>query len=58
VVAGSPGVLSGAVFELKFRDEPRATHRGNFKSAVLEHDPEKWKPVSGKIMLKTKNARP
>jgi hypothetical protein len=53
VVAGSPGVLSGAVFELKFRNEPRATQRRNFKSAVLEHDPEKWKPVFGKDHVPT-----
>jgi hypothetical protein len=28
-----------------------------FKRPQLEHDPEKWKPVFGKIMLKRKTQK-
>jgi hypothetical protein len=34
--------------DLKFLSEGAAKNARNFKSATLEHDPEKWVPVFGK----------
>src|SRR5215211_2283621 len=38
----------GAAFDLKFLKRACGRRCRNFKSAALEHDPEKWIPVFGK----------
>jgi hypothetical protein len=43
------------LFDLKLLTEFASNAGGSFKSAALEHDPEKWKPVFGKDHAQTKN---